>query len=53
MTTELLTEKYADRLDGVLHCYDGRSIQPWCYALLSLRPRHFRMPSLRRPSCRF
>lgn len=36
MATELLTEKYADRLDGVLHCYDRvvltGSIQPWCYA---------------------
>jgi DNA-binding transcriptional ArsR family regulator len=36
MGTELLTEKYADRLDGVLHCYDRvvltGSIQPWSYA---------------------
>jgi hypothetical protein len=36
MSTELLTEKYADRMDGVLHCYDRvvltGSIQPWSYA---------------------
>lgn len=36
MATELLTEKYTDALDGVLHCYDRvvltGSIQPWSYA---------------------
>jgi len=36
MGTELLTEKYADALDGVLHCYDRvvltGSLQPLCYA---------------------
>jgi len=36
MATELLTEKYKDALDGVLHCYDRviltGSIQPWSYA---------------------
>lgn len=36
MTTELLTEKHRDALDGVLHCYDRivltGSIHPWCYA---------------------
>ncbi|MCI0419043.1 MAG: MarR family transcriptional regulator [Acidobacteria bacterium] len=36
MTTMLLTEKYADQLDGVLHCYDRvvltGSLMPLCYA---------------------
>jgi hypothetical protein len=36
MDNELLTEKYSDRLDGVLNCYDGvtlhGSLQPFCYA---------------------
>src|SRR4030042_2394480 len=36
MATELLTEKYKDTLDGVLHCYDRviltGSMQPWSYA---------------------
>jgi hypothetical protein len=36
MTTDLLTEKYADRLDGVLACYDRLiltgSLYPFCYA---------------------
>src|SRR3972149_5327154 len=36
MATELLTEKYRDALEGLLHCYDRvvltGSIQPWCYA---------------------
>jgi len=36
MATELLTDKYRDALDGVLHCYDRvvltGSIQPWSYA---------------------
>ena len=36
MATELLTEKYSDALDGVLHCYDRviltGSVQPWSYA---------------------
>ncbi len=35
MTTMLLTEKYADQLDGVLHCYDRLvltgSLMPVCY----------------------
>jgi hypothetical protein len=33
---ELLTERYADQLDGVLSCYDRivitGSLMPWCYA---------------------
>src|SRR3989304_4119662 len=33
---ELLTERYADQLDGVLSCYDRLvitgSLQPFCYA---------------------
>jgi len=36
MTTELLTEKYADELHGVLNCYDriiiSGHVQRWCYA---------------------
>jgi hypothetical protein len=36
MTKMLLTEKYADHLDGVLHCYDRLvltgSLMPLCYA---------------------
>jgi len=36
MTTMLLTEKYRDQLDGVLHCYDRvvltGSLMPLCYA---------------------
>lgn len=36
MTTTLLTEKYAEQLDGVLHCYDRivltGSLMPLCYA---------------------
>ena len=36
MTTMLLTEKYADQLDGVLQCYDRivltGSLMPLCYA---------------------
>jgi hypothetical protein len=36
MTTNLLTEKYADQLDGVLACYDRLiltgSLFPFCYA---------------------
>jgi hypothetical protein len=36
MATDLLTEKYADRLDGVLACYDRLvltgSLYPFCYA---------------------
>lgn len=36
MTTTLLTEKYADQLDGVLHCYDRivltGSLMPLCHA---------------------
>ena len=36
MALKLLTEKYADVLDGVLSCYDRiviqGSIQPFCYA---------------------
>ena len=36
MTTRLLSEKYSDRLDGVLHCYDRvvltGSLMPLCYA---------------------
>jgi hypothetical protein len=35
MTTTLLTEKYAEQLDGVLHCYDRivltGSLRPLCY----------------------
>lgn len=35
MPTQLLTEKYRDQLDGVLHCYDRiillGSLQPFCY----------------------
>lgn len=36
MTTMLLSEKYAEQLDGVLHCYDRvvltGSLMPLCYA---------------------
>ncbi len=36
MTTKLLSEKYSDRLDGVLHCYDRvvltGSLMPLCFA---------------------
>ena len=36
MGTELLTEKYADALEGVLHCYDRvaltSNLQSLCYA---------------------
>src|SRR5712692_962706 len=36
MDIELLSEKYGDRLDGVLHCYDRitlhGSLHPFCYA---------------------
>ena len=36
MSTQPLSEKYADRLHGVLHCYDRivltGSLQPFCYA---------------------
>ncbi len=36
MTTELLTERYADQLDGVLMCYDRLiltgNLYPLCYA---------------------
>ena len=36
MSTQPLSEKYADRLHGVLHCYDQivltGSLQPFCYA---------------------
>jgi len=36
MTTTLLTEKYAEQLDGVLHCYDRivltGSLMPLCHA---------------------
>lgn len=36
MDTQLLTEKYSERLDGVLHCYDRvvlfGSLDPLCYA---------------------
>jgi len=36
MGAELLSEKYADKLDGVLHCFDRvvltGSLQPLCYA---------------------
>lgn len=36
MPTPLLTEKYREELDGVLHCYDRLillgSLQPFCYA---------------------
>lgn len=36
MATELLTEKYADNLHGVLNCYDRvlvtGHVQQWCYA---------------------
>lgn len=36
MSTPLLTEKYHDQLDGVLHCYDRilllGSLHPFCYA---------------------
>ena len=36
MATELLTEKYADDLHGVLNCYDRviitGHVQRWCYA---------------------
>lgn len=36
MPTPLLTEKYHEQLDGVLHCYDRiillGSLQPFCYA---------------------
>ena len=36
METKLLSEKYADKIDGVLHCYDriliSGNLQPFCYA---------------------
>ena len=36
MASELLTKKYADDLEGVLHCYDRviitGHVQRWCYA---------------------
>ena len=36
METQLLTEKYRERLDGVLNCFDRvvlfGSLQPFCYA---------------------
>ena len=36
METKLLSEKYRERLDGVLHCYDRviiiGSLHPFCYA---------------------
>ena len=36
MVTKLLSEKYADALDGVLNCYDRiivtGSLNPFCYA---------------------
>ena len=36
MVTPLLSEKFQDQLDGVLHCYDRvillGSLQPFCYA---------------------
>ncbi len=36
METRLLTEKYSDRLDGVLNCFDRvvmfGSLPPFCYA---------------------
>ena len=36
MDIELLSEKYGDRLDGVLQCYDRitlhGSLHPFCYA---------------------
>ena len=36
MGTKLLTEKYADDMFGVLHCYDrviiNGSVQQWSYA---------------------
>ena len=36
METKLLSEKYADKMDGVLNCYDriliSGNLQPFCYA---------------------
>jgi hypothetical protein len=36
MATQLLSEKYADKIDGVLNCYDriliSGNLQPFCYA---------------------
>ncbi len=50
MTTELLSERYADKLDGVLMCYDRLiltgSLYPFCYAQgMSgyLRSQHIRI----------
>lgn len=50
MTSMLLTEKYAEQLDGVLHCYDRvvltGSLMPLCYAqgmTKHLYQRHIRI----------
>ncbi len=36
MEPKLLSEKYADKIDGVLNCYDrvlsSGNLQPFCYA---------------------
>jgi len=37
MTTMLLSDKYRDRLDGVLHCYDRIVLTPNCSKCCSQR----------------
>jgi hypothetical protein len=54
MTTQLLSEKFHDQLDGVLNCYDRivltGSLHPFCYAqgmtgYLSILLQFLRLPS--------